>query len=161
MLLVLPLAGAATAHAAEAAAADATAAPAAAAAAANTTGTPDATTEKPATTKKDELQTVVVYGMAANLEKSLDIKREAPVVLDSINSTELGRFPDADVADSLAHLPGITIDRTTGGEGQKITVRGLTSEYNIVTLNNRILASDDDGRDLAFDVLPAELITGA
>jgi len=161
MLLVLPFAGATTAHAAEAAAADVTAAPAAAAAAANTSGTPDATTEKPATTKKDELQTVVVYGMAANLEKSLDIKREAPVVLDSINSTELGRFPDADVADSLAHLPGITIDRTTGGEGQKITVRGLTSEYNIVTLNNRILASDDDGRDLAFDVLPAELITGA
>ena len=40
-------------------------------------------------------------------------------------------------------------------------MRGLTSEYNIVTLNNRILASDDDGRDLAFDVLPAEVITGA
>ncbi len=111
--------------------------------------------------RKDELQEVVVYGMRANLEKSLDVKKLAPVVLDSINSTELGRFPDADVADSLAHLPGITIERTTGGEGQKITVRGLTSEYNIVTLNNRILASDDDGRDLAFDVLPAELITGA
>ena len=82
-------------------------------------------------------------------------------MLDSIDSTELGRFPDDDVADSLAHLPGITLERTTGGEGQKISVRGLTSEYNIVTLNNRILASDDDGRDLAFDVLPAELITGA
>ena len=111
--------------------------------------------------RKEELQEVTVYGMRANLEKSLDVKKLAPVVLDSITSTELGRFPDADVADSLAHLPGITIDRTTGGEGQKITVRGLTSEYNIVTLNNRILASDDDGRDLAFDVLPAELISGA
>jgi len=99
--------------------------------------------------------------MREDLEKSLDIKRDASVVLDSINSTELGRFPDDDVADSLSHLPGITIERTTGGEGQKISVRGLTSEYNIVTLNNRILASDDDGRDLAFDVLPAELISGA
>ena len=45
--------------------------------------------------------------------------------MDSINATELGRFPDADVADSLAHLPGITITRTTGGEGVKINVRGL------------------------------------
>ena len=84
----------------------------------------------------------------------------APVMLDSIDSTQLGRFPDADVADSLEHLPGINITRTTGGEGQKISVRGLGPEYNIVTLDNRILASDDDGRDLAFDVLPAELITG-
>ena len=112
--------------------------------------------------KKDEpLQEVVVTGMRADLEKSLDIKKDAAVVLDSINSTELGRFPDADVADSLSHLPGITINRTTGGEGISISVRGLGTGYNIVTLKNRILASDDDGRDLAFDVLPAELISGA
>ena len=122
-----------------------------------------ASTDTLSTTQKEQppLQEVVVTGMRANLEKSLDIKKDAPVVLDSINSTELGRFPDDDVADSLEHLPGITIERTTGGEGQKINVRGLSSEYNIVTMNNRILASDDDGRDLAFDVLPAELITGA
>ena len=122
-----------------------------------------ASTDTLSTTQKEQppLQEVVVTGMRANLEKSLDIKMDAPVVLDSINSTELGRFPDDDVADSLEHLPGITIERTTGGEGQKINVRGLSSEYNIVTMNNRILASDDDGRDLAFDVLPAELITGA
>jgi outer membrane receptor protein involved in Fe transport len=108
-----------------------------------------------------ELQEIVVTGLRASLEKSLDVKRHASVVLDSINAEELGRFPDADVADSLEHLPGITIDRTTGGEGQKVTVRGFGPQYNIVTLNNRILATDDDGRDLAFDVLPSEVISGA
>ena len=107
------------------------------------------------------LEEIIVTGLRASLEKSLDIKKDAPVVLDSINATELGRFPDADVADSLAHLPGITLNRTTGGEGVQISVRGLGSQYNIVSLNNRILASDDDGRDLAFDVLPSEVISGA
>lgn len=156
LLLALQLGGMATAHAAAASAApDGSTAPAASAPAA-------ATTQSAPTTKKEEpLQEVVVVGMRANLEKSLDVKKLAPVVLDSINSTELGRFPDDDVADSLAHLPGITIERTTGGEGQKISVRGLGPEFNIITLNNRILASDDDGRDLAFDVLPAEVITAA
>ena len=109
----------------------------------------------------DQLSEIVVTGISADLEKALDTKEFAPVMLDSIDSTELGRFPDADVADSLEHLPGITVSRTTGGEGQKITVQGLSSEYNIVTMDNRILASDDSGRDIAFDVLPAELITGA
>ncbi|MGB6306418.1 MAG: TonB-dependent receptor [Steroidobacteraceae bacterium] len=108
-----------------------------------------------------ELQEIVVTGLRASLEKSLDVKRNATVILDSINAEELGRFPDADVADSLEHLPGITIDRTTGGEGQKVSVRGFGPQYNIVTLNNRILATDDDGRDLAFDVLPSEVISGA
>ena len=107
------------------------------------------------------LEEIVVTGIRASLEKSLDIKKNASVVLDSINATELGRFPDADVADSLNHLPGITITRTTGGEGQKVNVRGLGPAYNIVTLNNRILATDDDARDLAFDVLPSEVIAGA
>ncbi len=109
----------------------------------------------------DGLDEIVVTGLRASLEKSLVIKRDAPVVLDSINAEELGRFPDADVADSLEHLPGITISRTTGGEGQQVTVRGFGPQYNIVTLNNRILATDDDGRDLAFDVLPSEVISGA
>ena len=99
--------------------------------------------------------------MRASLEKSLSVKRDATVVLDSINAEELGRFPDADVADSLEHLPGITIDRTTGGEGIHVNVRGLGPQYNITTLNNRILATDDDSRDLAFDVLPSEIISGA
>lgn len=109
----------------------------------------------------DVLQDIVVTGVRASLEKSLEIKRDAPVILDSINATELGRFPDADVADSLEHLPGITISRTTGGEGIKVNVRGFGPQYNVVTLNNRLLATDDDARDLAFDVLPSEVIAGA
>ncbi|MBS0380400.1 MAG: TonB-dependent receptor [Proteobacteria bacterium] len=111
--------------------------------------------------KQDELEEVVVTGIRANLEKALESKKNATVVMDSIDSTELGRFPDADVADSLEHLPGITITRTTGGEGAAISIRGLGKGYNIVTLENRILASDDDTRDLAFDLLPSELISGA
>lgn len=122
------------------------------------------TMDAPAGVSQDpdaQLDEIVVTGLRASLEKSLNVKRNASVVLDSINAEELGRFPDADVADSLEHLPGITIDRTTGGEGQKVTVRGFGPQYNIVTFNNRILATDDDGRDLAFDVLPSEVISGA
>ncbi|MBV9697964.1 MAG: TonB-dependent receptor [Gammaproteobacteria bacterium] len=109
----------------------------------------------------EPLQEVVVTGIRGSLEKSLEIKRDASVILDSINATELGRFPDADVADSLEHLPGITLSRTTGGEGVKVNVRGFAPQYNVVTLNKRLLATDDDARDLAFDVLPSELISGA
>ena len=104
---------------------------------------------------------VVVSGTRASLAKSLDLKRNASIIQDSISATELGRFPDDNVADSLAHISGVSISRTKGGEGQYINVRGLGSGYNIVTLNNRILATDGDGRDFAFDVLPSEVISGA
>jgi len=141
--------------------APATAAQAAPAPEAAVAAPPPAAKAPPADAATVTLEPIIVSGLRASLEKSLDMKRDASIIMDSINATELGRFPDADVADSLAHLPGITITRTTGGEGQKVSVRGLGPQYNIVTLNNRILATDDDGRDLAFDVLPSEVISGA
>lgn len=106
-------------------------------------------------------QNIVVVGIRGSLDKSVRVKRDSAVVLDSVNATELGRFPDSDVADSLQHITGITINRTTGGEGQYVSVRGLGSQYNITTLNDRILATDDDGRDFAFDILPSDVISGA
>ncbi len=112
-------------------------------------------------TAKGATETIVVTGLRGSLNKSIRLKRDSDVVLDSINSTELGRFPDSDVADSLQHITGITINRTTGGEGQYVSVRGLGSAYNITTLNDRLLATDDDGRDFAFDILPADVISGA
>src|SRR5262245_62382650 len=108
-----------------------------------------------------ELGEVVVTGTRASLVESLDRKKGATIVQDSIVAEDLGRFPDANVADSLSHITGITIQRTRGGEGQYVNVRGLGPEFSIVTLNGRILATDGDGREFAFDVLPSEVISGA
>ena len=118
----------------------------------------------PKVTNKEDpgVEVVVVQGARASLARSLEAKKNADIVMDSISATELGKFPDDDVADSLSHITGVTIvDRQTGGEGLHISVRGLGAAYNIVTLNNRIMATDDDGRDFAFDVLPSDVISGA
>src|SRR3546814_10524629 len=45
--------------------------------------------------------------------------------------------------------------------GQKVSVRGLGPGYTLTTFNGRILATDGAGRDFAFDVLPADVISGA
>ena len=121
---------------------------------------PAAAASAPAS-QEEATQSVVVNGTRASLAKSLDLKRNATIVQDSISATELGRFPDDNVADSLSHINGISITRTAGGEGQYVGVRGFGSGYNIVTLNDRILATDGDGRDFAFDVLPSDVISGA
>jgi len=110
---------------------------------------------------EEQLDAVIVTGTRASLQKSLDRKRDSALVQDSISATELGRFPDDNVADSLSHITGVSITRSTGGEGLHVGVRGLGSGYSLVTLNNRILATDTAGRDFAFDVLPSDVISGA
>jgi len=108
-----------------------------------------------------DLQTVQVSGVRAALARSTELKRDASTVQDSISALELGRFPDDNVADSLSHITGVSITRTAGGEGQKVSVRGLGPEYTLTTFNNRILATDGAGRDFAYDVLPSDVISGA
>jgi len=114
-----------------------------------------------AQSEPDAMDEVVVTGTRAALAESVDRKRASEIVQDSIVAEDLGRFPDANVADSLSHITGITLQRTHGGEGQYVNVRGLGPNFSIVTLNGRILATDGDGRDFAFDVLPSEVISGA
>jgi iron complex outermembrane receptor protein len=109
----------------------------------------------------DGVQQVEVKGTRASLERAIELKRQAATVQDSISATELGKFPDDNVADSLSHITGVSIKRTAGGEGMKVSVRGLGPEYTMTTFNNRILGTDGAGRDFAFDVLPSDVINGA
>lgn len=107
------------------------------------------------------LDAVVVTGVRGSMARAVELKREAATVQDSISALELGKFPDDNVADSLSHITGVSISRTAGGEGQKVSVRGLGPEYTLTTFNGRLLATDGAGRDFAFDVLPADVINGA
>jgi len=109
----------------------------------------------------ESLDAIVVTGVRGSLARSTELKRNSSTVQDSISALELGKFPDDNVADSLSHITGVSISRTAGGEGQKVSVRGLGPEYTLTTFNGRILATDGAGRDFAYDVLPADVISGA
>jgi len=114
-----------------------------------------------ASSEAENVDTIIVSGVRASLGRSVDLKRGAGTVQDSISAVELGKFPDDNVADSLSHITGVAISRTAGGEGQKVSVRGLGPEYTMTMFNNRILATDGAGRDFAYDVLPSDVISGA
>ena len=125
------------------------------------TAAPASAPASAAKAEADTLERVEVVGTRASLQRSLALKRNAAGVQDSISATELGRFPDDNVADSLSHITGVSISRVAGGEGQKVSVRGLGPEYTMTTFNGRILGTDGAGRDFAYDVLPADIINGA
>ena len=47
---------------------------------------------------------------------------------------EYRRLPDANAAESVARLPGVSIIRE-GGEGAKVVVRGLSPQYNQIAID--------------------------
>lgn len=104
---------------------------------------------------------IVVRGVRGSLLRSIQAKRNADTIVDAISAEELGKFPNRNVAEALANIPGVTVGRDGRGEGRNITVRGLGQNFAITTLNGRILPTDGSDRSFAFDVLPSEVISGA
>ncbi len=116
---------------------------------------------------QEEGEEIVITGIKASLQRAVDIKRDAAGVVDAISSEDIGKMPDANLAESLQRITGISIDRTDG-EGARLTSRGFGPAYNLVTLNGRQLstASIDGGgnvvSDRSFDMsnIAAESVSG-
>src|ERR1700744_6398032 len=68
------------------------------------------------------VQQVVVSGIRASLEKAQDIKRKADQVVDSIVADDIGKLPDANVAEALQRITGVQISRNRG-EGDQFQIR--------------------------------------
>jgi len=90
----------------------------------------------------EELEEVVVTGLRGSLKASMETKRDAVGVVDSINAEDIGKFPDTNLAESLQRITGVSIDRRNG-EGALVTARGFGPQFNLVTLNGRMMPGAD------------------
>ncbi|KQZ33130.1 MULTISPECIES: TonB-dependent receptor [Caulobacter] len=81
---------------------------------------------------------IVVTGIRASLERSIEIKRTNSGVVDAISAEDIGKFPDTNLAESLQRITGVSIDRSNG-EGSQVTVRGFGGGFNLVTVNGRTM----------------------
>lgn len=103
---------------------------------------------------------IVVTGYRASIEASLSQKRDANAFVDVITAEDVGKFPDKNVADALQRVPGVVIERD-GGEGSRVSIRGLSSDLTLTELNGNFIASADSGdpsRSFNYLLLPANLI---
>ncbi len=104
-----------------------------------TTQTTTSTTEASGPPKaKDDSTVVVVTGIRASLQRSMNIKKNADGVVDGISAEDVGKYPDTNLADSLQRITGVSINRVDG-EGEEITVRGFGPGYNSTTVDGRIM----------------------
>jgi TonB-dependent receptor len=120
------------------------------------------------TVEDNAVEEVVVTGYRASLQSALSLKRTANVMVDAINAEDIADFPDANLAESLQRLPGVSIDRDNG-EGRTITVRGLGSDFTRVRLNglealstagaNDSGSSPNRGRGFDFNTFASELFS--
>jgi len=113
------------------------------------------------TAPADQLQEVVVTGIRASLQKSLDIKEQSVGVLDAISAEDIGAFPDASLGEAMQRVPGVTVTRTNGGfytgSPSGVTVRGFGGDFTETLIDGRPQASGG-GRAFNFSSTGADFV---
>ncbi len=100
---------------------------------------------------------IVVTGIRSSIAKSLDRKRTAGTIIESINAEDIGKLPDQNVAEAIGRVNGVNIARKDG-EGSSFTVRGLS--LNRVEINGRSFVGPTQDATPALETVNPEIFSG-
>lgn len=115
--------------------------------------------EKASKENVEEMEVIEVRGILASSAANLAIKRLSNATVDAITAEDIGKFPDKNIADSLQRVPGVVITRN-GGEGDSVSIRGLSSDFTLTQLNGNFIASSPGkpSRSFSYALLPSTMI---
>ncbi|WP_175623959.1 TonB-dependent receptor [Pseudocolwellia agarivorans] len=94
-----------------------------------------------------EINEVVVTAPRSSLQSRFQEKRDAVNVIESIALGDDLHLSEVNLAETLSHIPGISISRDSG-EGRQISLRGLQANYSQTRINGlEALFATDSGVD--------------
>jgi len=81
---------------------------------------------------------IVVTGFRAALQNAVNTKKRADQIVESVSAEDIGKLPDASIAESISRLPGVASQRIAGsGRTSYLSIRGFAPDYSTTLLNGR------------------------
>lgn len=106
------------------------------------------------------LEAFTVTGSATGQARALNQQKAAQNITNIVSSDAFGQFPDANIADAVRRLPGISVERDAGQpESRYVTIRGMNADFNAVSVDGqRVTISNDSGtsRSVPLDVVSSK-----
>ncbi len=103
---------------------------------------------------------VVVTAQAEGQMKAINQQLASPAIINVVSSARIQELPDANAAESIGRLPGVSVTRV-GGEGNKIVVRGMAPKYNVVKIEGvRMGTSDPNDRSIDLSMISSDMLEG-
>jgi len=87
------------------------------------------------------------------------IEKNAVMVENILSQNTIQLLPDVTVGNALQRVSGVTIQRSSSGEGRYAIIRGMDQRYNNTLVNGiKIPSPDDKFRFVPMDVFPSEML---
>ncbi|MGH7599581.1 MAG: TonB-dependent receptor [bacterium] len=107
-----------------------------------------------------EGEAVVVTAQAEGQMAAINQQFSSNTISNIVSQTRIRELPDVNAAESIGRLPGVSINRS-GGEANKVEIRGLSAKYNTVTINGvRVPATGGDDRSVDLSLISANVLDG-
>lgn len=126
--------------------------------------TQSASAQEQTTDDNSSVEVIEVLGVRGSLNQAINLKRGEVSVVDGIVAEDIADFPDLNIGEALQRITGVTLDRSENGEGGRINIRGLPSNFVATTINGNTAATagsngSDAVRSFDFDIFASELFS--
>ncbi len=93
-----------------------------------------------------EGQEVLVTAQVRGQEAAINQQITSSTIVNVISEEKIKELPDANAAEAIGRLPGVSIIRS-GGEASKVILRGMSDKFTTFTIDGiRIPPTDPDSR---------------
>ncbi|MGL4328184.1 MAG: carboxypeptidase-like regulatory domain-containing protein, partial [Tannerellaceae bacterium] len=103
---------------------------------------------------------VVTAQMVKNTDNAARyLEQKAHNVMNVVSARTIEVSPDLNVASVLQRVSGVTMERSSSGDGQYAVLRGMDKRYNYSLVNGvKIPSPDNKNRYVPLDIFPSELL---
>ncbi len=104
-------------------------------------------------------KTVVVTAQAIGQLETINQQLASNKIANFVSAEKMKQLPDIDLAESIGRLPGVSLARYAG-QGYGLIIRGLSPQYNRVTVEGVSMAPQGEGdRSIDLSLLGNNLIS--
>ena len=105
-------------------------------------------------------ETVIVTAQAKGQLSSINQQLASTSIINVVSAEKMKELPDANIAESIGRLPGISLQRNAG-EADAVVIRGLSPKYNEITIEGVPMSSTYFGdRGVDLSLLGDDLVKG-
>jgi len=103
---------------------------------------------------------VVVTGQLLGQAKAINRQLNSESIANIVSADKIQELPDVNAAEAISRLPGVAINRS-GGEGQKVVIRGMEPKFAAITVNGvRLPSNSSTDRSVDLSLISPEMLDG-
>lgn len=107
-----------------------------------------------------ESEEIIVTGQLMGQMSAINQQRTSNTIINVVSEEKIKELPDANAAESIGRLPGVSILRS-GGEANKVILRGLEDKFTIVTIDGmKVPPTDATSRGIDLSMISQSALAG-